>query len=543
MAKGDVKIAILGDATSAKRAFKETDDAADKFSRGVKSGMGDATKHADGFTKSMGGVSSGLGKIAAFVGGAAVVGFFKGSIDAASDLTETLSKIGVVFGSAKDRVIEMGETSATALRMSKNEALEAAGNYGNLFRAIGLTEDASADMSVKLVGLAADLASFNNADPSDVLAALRSGLVGETEPLRIFGVSLSAARIQAEALRTGLVKGNVNLADVETATVKVAKANRAAAEAAKEHGYGSLQYRDATAKVTQAEEDLADKMAGKVPDLDAAAKAQAAYTLIMQDTALAQGDAARTADTVAGRTAASKARFEDLKLAIGEGLMPIYVGAMDLMVVASDKVKSWWDENGPGIKTKFEETFGRDPVDNFKKGLEELGIAMDDNGVKSDSLWANFERGGVVVYGTIGPALDWLKQSVLDPLWGSLQAVWDKANDVWDFLTNTPTGPTSGKVGKTSDAFKIKPQTHLGGGIYPVGTQQWWEKIPQSIPTLHPGASATPKPMVGGGMGEGSAANGITIQVDARGAVLPDSDAFAASLVKTLRPHLRSVSG
>jgi hypothetical protein len=54
-------------------------------------------------------------------------------------------------------------------------------------------------MSQKMVTLAADMASFNNADPAETLDALRAGLAGETEPLRRFGVSLSGdARLQAK---------------------------------------------------------------------------------------------------------------------------------------------------------------------------------------------------------------------------------------------------------------------------------------------------------------------------------------------------------
>lgn len=440
MAKGDVKILILGDATDAKKAFDDAAKHADKFNGGVKNGFTETGKHADQLGSKVSGVGKVLGGLGAMFAGGALFGFLNDSVQAASDLNETVSKANVVFGSAADSVMKMGETSASALGMSKNEAIGAAATYGNLFRAMGMAEDASADMSTKLVGLAGDLASFNNADPSEVLRALQSGLVGETEPLRTFGVSLSAARVEAEALRLGLVKGLKDTHDVETANIAVAKSHTAAAEAAKQHGYNSMEYRDAAAKMAQAEDNLAGKIKGKVPDLDAATKAQATYSLILQDTTLAQGDFARTSDGLANKTRIQKAEFENLKTEIGTKLLPVWLGAMSLMNQAADGVKKWWDDNGENLKKKFTDTFGEDPVKNFKEGLRKLGVQMDDTGRDADSLYANFERGSVMVYGAIGPK------------WEGFGQILHNLGETFDTVKNTIQGNTAA-IGIALDRF------------------------------------------------------------------------------------------
>ena len=62
-------------------------------------------------------------------------------------------------------------------------------------------------MSLKLVELAADLASFNNTSPEDALLALRSGLSGETEPLKRYGIAINDARLKQEALNQGIYEG------------------------------------------------------------------------------------------------------------------------------------------------------------------------------------------------------------------------------------------------------------------------------------------------------------------------------------------------
>jgi hypothetical protein len=189
------------------------------------------------------------------------------TIGPASDLNETITKVNVVFGDSADQVLKFGENSATALGMSKNAALAAAGTYGNLFRALGLTEDMSADMSTTLIGLAGDLASFNNMDPGVVLDSLRAGLTGETEPMKKLGININEMILKEKAMELGLYSG-----------------------------------------------------AGA---LDASAKAQASYALIMEQTSLAQGDFARTADGVANQQRILAASIENIKASIGTGLLPI----------------------------------------------------------------------------------------------------------------------------------------------------------------------------------------------------------------------------
>jgi hypothetical protein len=98
------------------------------------------------------------------------------AIDAASDLNESISKVGVVFGDAGDSVVAFSKTTAKSLGQSQRQSLEAAGTFGNLFRALEDHQQPAADMSTSLVTLAGDLASFNNVDPAQALDALRSGL-------------------------------------------------------------------------------------------------------------------------------------------------------------------------------------------------------------------------------------------------------------------------------------------------------------------------------------------------------------------------------
>jgi hypothetical protein len=215
-------------------------------------------------------VTNGVKNLAKF---GAVVGVVAGVIgreliNAASDLEESQSKVNVVFGESSQAVTDFASTAAKSMGISKQAALEATGTYGNLLQAFGVAQPQAVEMSTTLVQLAGDLASFNNTSVEDAIQALRSGLSGETEPLKRFGVAINDVRLKQEAMNLGLYNGKGNL--------------------------------------------------------DINAKTQAAYALILKDTSLAQGDYARTSDGVANTQKTLKAQFDDLKATLGTALIPVY---------------------------------------------------------------------------------------------------------------------------------------------------------------------------------------------------------------------------
>jgi hypothetical protein len=220
----------------------------------------------DEFTRTI--VDLGLGRLA-FTG-------FRRAIDAGSGLNETMSKTRAVFGEGSKAVEAFGDSAAQSLGQSKQQAMEAAATYGNLFQAFGIGQVEAQKMSTSLVQLATDLASFNNTSVDDAIEALRSGLTGETEPLKRYGVALSDVRLKQEALAQGII----------TSTSQA---------------------------------------------LDPAQKAQAAYALVMKDTALAQGDFARTADGAANSAKIAAAELKNAEAAVGQNLIPTYTKAVQIV--------------------------------------------------------------------------------------------------------------------------------------------------------------------------------------------------------------------
>jgi hypothetical protein len=206
--------------------------------------------------------------------GASVIAFKK-SIDAASNLTEQINKASVVFRGSEKIVIAWSETTSRSIGISQRAALEFAGVFGNMLVPMGFAREEAARMSTQLVELAADMASFNNASPEEVLEAIRAGLAGETEPLRRFGIFLSEARIQQIALNEGLVQGKEKLTS--------------------------------------------------------AGKAAAIYRIILKDTADAQGDFARTSDSFANSQRTTRAALEDVAARIGAVFLPAVTNASNAL--------------------------------------------------------------------------------------------------------------------------------------------------------------------------------------------------------------------
>lgn len=314
-----------------------------------------------------------------YVGGAGIAGaagslygFAKAgqvAIDTASDINESITKNQALFGKYADAVESFSDRSAKAFGISKRSALEYTGVFGNLARAQGLSEKASAGMSVKLTKLAADLASFNNTSIEDALEALRSGLVGETEPMRKFGVALSATAVQSEAARMGLVKLDKDSAAYQIRLVTVEKAEKARGEALKKHGKDSIEARDATAKLGKAQEDLAKLVSGASAELTPQQKILATQSLIFRQTANAQGDFTKTSGGLANQTRILKARLSDMSADIGTKLLPV---VLDLTKGFNKLIDEW--EAGTGTGGEI-----RDTLEDIGGALKTTGKFMLDN--------------------------------------------------------------------------------------------------------------------------------------------------------------------
>ena len=241
--------------------------------REVATETGLATRGVDRLGRSTRLLTGGLatmGRAAGIAGAALGYGLYRGakvSIAAATDVNESLTKNEVLFGEHAKTIEKFSDTSARSLGIGRRAALEYTGTFGNLFEALEIGDKRSAGLSVGLTKLAADMASFNNATPEEALEALRSGLVGETEPLRRFGVNINDAALREEAFSQGLIKSKKNV-------------------------------------------------------LEPRVKALAAVALATKQTEAAHGDFARTSGGLANQQRILNASLDDVAVTFGDALLP-----------------------------------------------------------------------------------------------------------------------------------------------------------------------------------------------------------------------------
>jgi hypothetical protein len=239
----------------------------DKLNKSLKTGEQDVSS----FTGKLQGFSDKITTAFKVATAAAVVFAGKLAIDsikAASDLGETISKVGVLFGDSAKEIEKFADGAAQSLGQTKQQALDAAANFAIFGKSAGLSGVALTEFSTGFVSLAADLASFNNVSQDEAINAIGSALRGEAEPLRRFGVLLDDATLKNAALELGLISTTKNA-------------------------------------------------------LTPQQKVLAAQKVIYEQTTAAQGDFARTSGGLANQTKILSAELENTKLVIGEALLPI----------------------------------------------------------------------------------------------------------------------------------------------------------------------------------------------------------------------------
>lgn len=203
---------------------------------------------------------------AAAVGGAAVLAFTKKGIDLASDLQEVQNVVDTTFGSKSSVIDDWSKKAAQSFGMSELSAKQFNGTLGAMLKSMGLTSEEVLNMSTAMVGLSGDMASFYNLDIQEAFEKIRSGISGETEPLKQLGINMSVANLQAFSLSQGIKKSYDKMSQSEQVMLR--------------------------------------------------------YNYLMKATADAQGDFAKTSDSYANQQRILKLELDNLAASLGQKLLP-----------------------------------------------------------------------------------------------------------------------------------------------------------------------------------------------------------------------------
>lgn len=168
-------------------------------------GLGDTV---DKQTRRMSGLIKGLAAgVAVAIGGTLINALRKAGtvlFELGSAVEETESKFNTVFQGVAERVDRFADSFANMAGLTRTQGRDFLATTGAIVQGMGAGIDASAELSEEIVRLSGDLASFNNAPIEEAFGAIRSGITGESEPLKRFGIILSEQSVSMEALaRTG----------------------------------------------------------------------------------------------------------------------------------------------------------------------------------------------------------------------------------------------------------------------------------------------------------------------------------------------------
>lgn len=206
----------------------------------------------------------------------------KSAVSMAMDVVESESLFETSMGGMADAAREWSDQLSESLGLNAYELRKSVSVMYNMTKSMGIAEGTAYDMSTSLTQLAQDMASFYNMDTDEAFVKLRSGITGETEPLKALGILVDENTIKQYAYKNGLAATGEELTQQQ--------------------------------------------------------KVLARYYAILDQTSTAQGDLARTIDSPANQLRILKAQLEQAKIELGMGLLPAVQEVMPYLVAFAQKL-------------------------------------------------------------------------------------------------------------------------------------------------------------------------------------------------------------
>lgn len=289
--------------------------------------------------------------------GAALV-VIKASVDAASNLAESINAVNVAYGDSAEGVHVLGEASAETFGLSQRAFNEFAVQFSAFATQIANESGRDVvDVLEEMTTRTADFASVNNLDMAEAGRIMMSSLAGETEALRRYGGDVSAASVKTFAYATGVAEAGTELTQQQ--------------------------------------------------------KVLATYGLLMQQTNKTAGDFENTSGGLANQQRILTAQIEDASAALGGLLIPEITSAINTVT----KLTSAANELGDVMPDAFGQAIGAmrnfiDPLYAAKNAIGEVTDVVKTAKIEADTF-ADTQAGvtaafsdAIVASDTYGVSLD-----------------------------------------------------------------------------------------------------------------------------------------
>lgn len=143
-----------------------------------------------------------------------------GSLELASSLVEVQNVVDTTFKNNSVAINNFANTALEKFGLSELQAKQFSGTLGAMFKSSGIADGDLVRLSTDLAGLAGDMASFYNLDIDEAFTKIRSGISGETEPLKQLGINMSVANLEAYALARGIKTQYKDMSQAEQALLR-----------------------------------------------------------------------------------------------------------------------------------------------------------------------------------------------------------------------------------------------------------------------------------------------------------------------------------
>ncbi|MBQ8171766.1 MAG: hypothetical protein IJZ95_07260 [Oscillospiraceae bacterium] len=135
-----------------------------------------------------------------------LIDFGTNALTAASDLAEAQNVVDTAFGSMSYKMEQFADKALETYGISELTAKQMGSTYMAMAKGMGVATTAASDMAVTLTGRLSDIMSFYNKTQEQVDTIGRGVLTGETEPLKQIGVVMTQTNLAAYAMAQGFEK-------------------------------------------------------------------------------------------------------------------------------------------------------------------------------------------------------------------------------------------------------------------------------------------------------------------------------------------------
>lgn len=250
MADGQVVFEITSDNRKAISGIKEVTDSikseSKKWDDAAEQGTDQVENRFVSMAKKVGGALAAAGVAKK------LMDWGKAAIDAASDLREVQNVVDTTFGESANRIEEWSKKAGAQFGLTETQAKRFTSTLGAMMKSAGMAGPEIVEMSTDLAGLAADMASFYNLDFETAFQKIRSGISGETEPLKQLGVNMSVANLEAYALSQGITKAFDKMSQSEQTMLRYQYLMQATADAQGDFAKTADGYANSTRRIQTA---------------------------------------------------------------------------------------------------------------------------------------------------------------------------------------------------------------------------------------------------------------------------------------------------